>query len=553
MEELEFDDLIDKEYAPKVNLPKSEIDGWISKLSMHSNDPEMLTKLYTSILMDDNVMFILTRISQNPIFRQHFPEFYVKNKYGESVINCQQNTVYHRYGVFKHTLCTVESVGRDSLKFNAQELKILKWTMLLHDIGKPMAKMINGSGSDSFAGHDDISCEMAVDILDRFSFTDDEKNVILTLIKYHDKFLNEGDLTYDNLTFLAKELGDKRDLFYLLIEVKVSDNKAKSLDVYNRFINVQNKYFEFANEYFGNAEENKMFGSILPNAKFVVDLDDDDDEEEDVTTKREGPASVYEDGGSDVDITEKIIVGLCRDVTSGKRLKCYYQPIIDLKNKVVEGYEVYYKIITDENFSYDQIIKKAKEFERYDKLQQMLFVNSLERFNELNPSSNLTEYINIDARSYKNYVNKSRIFDSIAGKKVVVDFNNFELINTNDLREMVAEIQKVKAKACIDNFESSNKTVRDIDKIEPKVVKYKIVDTDENTIKQIKELVSYCTARLIRLVVFGVDSAEKLNALIGIGVRYVEGKYFGRPTDGLDMTKAKIEELLAQAGEELIC
>ena len=184
MEELEFDDLIDKEYAPKVNLPKSEIDGWISKLSMHSNDPEMLTKIYTSILMDDNVMFILTRISQNPIFRQHFPEFYEKNKYGESVINCQQNTIYHRYGVFKHTLCTIESVGKDSLKFNAQELKILKWTMFLHDIGKPLAKMINGSGSDSFAGHDDISHDIAIDILDRFSFTDEEKNVILTLIKY---------------------------------------------------------------------------------------------------------------------------------------------------------------------------------------------------------------------------------------------------------------------------------------------------------------------------------------------------------------------------------
>lgn len=546
---LEVDDLIDREYSKQQQLAKSEIDDIIANLFMYSDNPEMLTKEYTKILLDDNVMYILTRISQNLIFKKHFPEFYQKNKYGESVLNCQQNTIYHRYGVFKHILCTVENVGKDSLKFNAHELKILKWAMLLHDIGKPMSKMINGSGTDSFAGHDELSVTMASNILNRFYFTDVEKKIILTLIKYHDKYLNEGDLTYENLSFLAKELDNKKDLFYMLVEVKCADNKAKSIDVYNKFINVQNKYYEFILEYFSNDEDNRLYGT--EEKVFVEDQEDDDYE---YTGKNDNInlGKEYEEGGSSRDITEKIIVGLCKDITAGKRLKCYYQPIIDLKNKVVEGYEVFYKILTDENFSYKQIIRKAKEFEKYDKMQQMLFVNALNEFNELHSQGTLTEYINIDARSYKGYVNKSRIFDAVAGRKVVIEFNNFEMLTNNVLRDLSDELHKVRAKACIDNFESSNKALKDIEKIEPKVVKYKLEEMNDNTKKEIQDMVSFCTARAIRLIIFGIDTKEQLNYVTSLGVRYVQGEYFSKPTETLSMSKAQTEKLILEAEEDLI-
>ena len=91
MDEFEVDDLIDKEYGnSKETVDKKDINDIIANLQLYSNNVEMLTKLYTDILNDDNVVYIMTRISQNPIFMSHFPEFYVKNENGESVINCQQ-------------------------------------------------------------------------------------------------------------------------------------------------------------------------------------------------------------------------------------------------------------------------------------------------------------------------------------------------------------------------------------------------------------------------------------------------------------------------------
>lgn len=545
MDEFEVDDLIDREYLVEQDIvSKTEINKIITNLQLYSNNIEMLTKLYTDILVDDNVVYIMTRISQNPVFKKHFPEFYEKNENGESVINCQQNSRYHRYGVFKHILYTIENVAKDNLRYSSHDIKILKWTMLLHDIGKPMAKTINSEGFDSFAGHDDVSVVLAEKIINRFDFDEEDKKIILTLIKYHDKYLNEGDLTYDNLSFLAQELEDKKDLFQLLIEVKLADNKAKSVDVYNKFMTVVGKYYDFANEYFSNEEDNRLFANTEDDESIMTD-----------TVKHKSSFSergVYKEGGSDEDLTEKIISDLTKEVTAGKKLRCYYQPVVDLKKKIVNGYEVYYKIVTDEDFSYKQIIRKAKEFGKYDKLQQMLFVNALERFNDIKGKQDIIEYINIDAKSYQNYVNKARIFDLIEKHKVVFEFNNFESLINSKIKELSKEIFIRKGNVAIDNFESSKKTIKDLEQIEPKYIKYKLEDLDDNTREYLKELATFCMLNSINLILFGVDTKEEVEFAIECGIRYVQGNFFGKPTDGLDLTSEKIKLKLEEAKEELI-
>ena len=547
MGEFEIDNLISEEYEKEQVIPNNEINNIITNLQLYSNNKEMLTKLYTDILENDNVVYIMTRISQNAIFMKHFPEFYEKNENGESVINCQQNSPYHRYGVFKHILYTIENVGKESLRFSSHDMKLLKWTMLLHDIGKPMVKTINSEGNDSFAGHDDLSVLLADNIIDRFDFDEKDKKTILTLIKYHDRYLNEGDLTYDNLSFLAKELENKKDLFYLLIEIKVADNKAKSVDVYNKFMTVVGKYYDFANEYFSNKEINELFENI--------------EEDEDIIGKEERKKDLYKEevdkgsyveGGSDEDLTEDIIVDLTKAITAGRKFKCYYQPIVDLKNKAVNGYEVYYKIITKEDFSYKQIIRKAREFGKYDKLQQMLFVNAIEKFNDIKGHREITGYINIDAKSYQSYVNKARIFDLVDKSKIVFEFNNFETLINSKIKELSKEILVRKGNVAIDNFESSNKTLKDLEQIEPKYIKYKLDKLEENIKKQLKELSTYCELNGINLIVFGVDTKEHLNLAAECGVRYVQGDFFGKPTEDFNLTNDYINEKLNGEKEELI-
>ena len=137
---------------------KARINKIISELGMYKDDMEKLTQIYTNILKEENVVKIMTKVSQSINFYNNFPEFYVYNENGENVINCQQNSKYHKYGVFRHTLEAVKSVGKNrGIPYSDYEIKILKWTMLLHDIGKPAVKTTNENGNYSFLGHEDVS------------------------------------------------------------------------------------------------------------------------------------------------------------------------------------------------------------------------------------------------------------------------------------------------------------------------------------------------------------------------------------------------------------
>ena len=125
------------------------------------------------------------------------------------------------------------------------------------------------------------------------------------------------------------------------------------------------------------------------------------------------------------------------------------------------------------------------------------------------------------------------------------------LINSK-IKELSDEIFLRKGNVAIDNFESSNKTLKDIEQIEPKYIKYKLEDIEENTKEHLKELSTFCMLNSINLILFGVDTKEELDFAIECGIRYVQGNFFGKPTDGLDLTSEKINLKLQESEDELI-
>lgn len=549
--ELEYETAIDD--VVSVNKMKE----YINNLVLYTSNKDLLTNYYTELLLDDNAVFIFTRLSQNPVFTTHFPEFYVKNEMGESVINCQQNSRYHRFGVFKHILFTIEYVGKNNLRLNKEDLKIIKWTMLLHDIGKPFVKVVNPDGSDSFAGHEDVSRDMASVILDRFSFTDYEKEVILTLIKYHDKYLNDGELTQDNLTFLAQELQDKKELFELLIEVKIADNKAKSFDANNRFEAVVPKYKEFVNEYFSKKQKNvendkklnlsfdiddEIISSNNSNIEYV-DFQDDNDINLDLDLDKPIVNELIETNSS-IEFTDKIFDKIYNGIVDGINIIYYYQPIIDVKNKKTFGYEVFPKVKNEYEFSMAQIYKKAKELDKYDKIQQILLINSINAYNDTSKIGKFEGHFNIDIASYKSYINKPRLFEMIADKDIVIEFSNHQRNDYTSVNEILSEFKKRKCKCLLENIGSVNTDF--IDYYKKNEIKYELMEENltEDTINIIKSLLNSCNSDNTKLIVNGVKNREILTELIKIGVIFVQGEFIGKILDSMDMTESKLEEIL---------
>lgn len=539
MKRIEISDTIFETYIEPEDITNdlrdvkeiARISGIINRLRMYSNDVIELTKIYTSILNDDNVAFMLIKISQDQIFATHFPEFYAVNQYGENVINCQQNSTYHKYGVFKHILSTIESVANSQVPIGDWQKKILKWTMFLHDIGKPYVKTIAEDGTESFAGHDDKSVEIARGILERFEFDETDKKIILTLIKYHDKFLNDGEITSDNMKFLASELNNDKELFHLLLDVKTADARAKSIEVYNNFKIVKNKYMEFMNNYFGYMSQ-KSVGAES------IDIP-------------------QEMNNFNVELSQIELANLLDSVLSRKAIKSLYQPVIDLRKQQVWGYEIFSRIESTKPVDILDFFEYAKDVNKYEKLQQVLLINGIEDFEGLTSKEANKLFVNSDFNSYNKYINKPRLYDMMSRNKIVVEFQNYEKRDLAKIDDTISQIHRNGGLVALDRFGIGGLTIDDIvtlkiDYIIPDISIIKDIACDVEKQKYIASLVTYCVSNECEIVALGVENLETLQVLKRLGVRLVQGYFFGKPSMKVTAINSKIKGQLEELSQETI-
>ena len=87
-----------------------------------------------------------------------------------------QRTPYHAYDIFTHTAHVVNNVPQDLT---------LRWTALLHDVGKPASFTQDEKGQGHFKGHAGVGAEMADDILRRLKAPTALREEAVLLISQH--------------------------------------------------------------------------------------------------------------------------------------------------------------------------------------------------------------------------------------------------------------------------------------------------------------------------------------------------------------------------------
>lgn len=95
----------------------------------------------------------------------------------DEMMRTGQETKYHRYDVGEHTVQAVCNVPPD---------KVLRLTMLLHDVAKPEMKTVDANGTAHFKGHDIRGEQKAKEILRRLKFDNDTIHKVTKLVRWHD-------------------------------------------------------------------------------------------------------------------------------------------------------------------------------------------------------------------------------------------------------------------------------------------------------------------------------------------------------------------------------
>ena len=132
----------------------------------------------------------------------------------DDMVGVKQNTPHHKYDVAAHTVHALQNVKND---------KVLRLTMLFHDMGKPVMKTTDENGRDHFKGHAIASEQIAKTVMKRLKFDNDTIRKVTKLVAYHDYRMEP---TGANVRRAMQEIGV--ELFPYYLAVRLADTKAQS-------------------------------------------------------------------------------------------------------------------------------------------------------------------------------------------------------------------------------------------------------------------------------------------------------------------------------------
>ena len=167
--------------------------------------PERIQVELTGILCGGHVLEIL--LDYPDVLGVFMPEIL-------PCVGFDQHSVYHCYDVWSHTTHAVAA---------AQPVPVLRYAMLLHDLGKPETFALDGEGRGHFYGHWRCSVPLAEAILNRLRMDNQSKKTILTLVERHDAPLH---LSEKAVRRALSRYGE--ETVRLLLEVKRADNLAQA-------------------------------------------------------------------------------------------------------------------------------------------------------------------------------------------------------------------------------------------------------------------------------------------------------------------------------------
>ena len=94
-----------------------------------------------------------------------------------TMMETEQHNPHHIYTVGVHTIRSMQEIRAD---------RVLRLTMLFHDVAKPVCRTEDENGIHHFHGHPEVGAEMARKILRRLKFDNDTIRKVTALIRAHD-------------------------------------------------------------------------------------------------------------------------------------------------------------------------------------------------------------------------------------------------------------------------------------------------------------------------------------------------------------------------------
>jgi poly(A) polymerase len=151
----------------------SALVEWAPEL--HAVSAERIREEFCKILLSPNRLLGFDLLNQSGLLRMILPEM-------ETLKGCDQPPEFHPEGdVFVHT--------RLMLSLLPERVSLpLVLSVLFHDLGKPPTRIVDETGRIRFNGHEGVSAEMSLRIMQRLRFSNEVIDAVLPAVRLHMSF-----------------------------------------------------------------------------------------------------------------------------------------------------------------------------------------------------------------------------------------------------------------------------------------------------------------------------------------------------------------------------
>jgi len=161
---------LDFEIEPATFAAVHEMAGRITRVSAERIRDELL-----KLFRPPHAARGLDLLHESGLLAQVLPEML-------PTVTCDQSPDYHPEGtVYNHIRLMLSQLPTEAPA-------ALPWTVLLHDIAKPVTQSVGEVGRIHFYGHEKIGADMAHNILQRLRFPNVEIEAIVQTVRYHMQF-----------------------------------------------------------------------------------------------------------------------------------------------------------------------------------------------------------------------------------------------------------------------------------------------------------------------------------------------------------------------------
>ena len=212
-------------------------------MQFQSLKDKMMQNLLDKIVLSNNVVEEFYKYYQKPLFKNWLDGILPEIPRCKEV---KQDNPWHIYDCLDHLLHSVEEMNKQTKNYDYDTRKMLAYTMLLHDIGKPDCVLRRFSKEfnreiESFFHHSTASVKIADRALPALGFNSATAEKIKALVAGHDIFMfitleDDHNPWHHVLTpaYLQEEIdklekaGDGKTLMKQLIMVGRADSRSQN-------------------------------------------------------------------------------------------------------------------------------------------------------------------------------------------------------------------------------------------------------------------------------------------------------------------------------------